>query len=183
MPGGMSYGLRITSCGTVLPGKGVRYLGNAATNQRTAVLRPTTATTRNSNTYGTRFSADLRFTPTTVSFERGEVFVSTSGSRSNMGRLGTRTEFDVRVSMSVRYTDTCCLSSRTPASGSVRTARTSRRARVFLLCHALPFSLLNISPSPPSCFAFVLAVHTRLLSSLQFRLSPKAAAQRTASGR
>ena len=52
----------------------------------------------------TRFSADLRFTPTTVSFERGEVFVSTSGSRSNMGRLGTRTEFDVRASMSVKGT-------------------------------------------------------------------------------
>ena len=39
MPGGMSYGLRTASCGTVLPGKGVRYLGNAAINQRTAVLR------------------------------------------------------------------------------------------------------------------------------------------------
>jgi hypothetical protein len=35
----MSYGLRTSSCGTVLPGKGVRYLGNAAINQRTAVLR------------------------------------------------------------------------------------------------------------------------------------------------
>ena len=87
----------------------------------------------------TRFSADLRFTPTTVSFERGEVFVSTSGSRSNMGRLGTRTEFDVRASMSVRYTD-ICLSSRTPVSVSARTARTSRRARVFSLCH-VPFSV------------------------------------------
>ena len=39
MPSGMSYGLRTASCGTVLPGKGVRYLGNAAINQRTAVLR------------------------------------------------------------------------------------------------------------------------------------------------
>jgi hypothetical protein len=39
IPGSMSYGLRTASCGTIVPEKGVRYLGNAAINQRTAVLR------------------------------------------------------------------------------------------------------------------------------------------------
>ena len=59
---------------------------------------------------------------------------SSSCFRSNIGRLGTRNEFAVLVSMSVRYTE-FRLSVLIPAMGSVRIARTSRKARAFASFH------------------------------------------------